>query len=181
MRGQDQQPGAVHVDESHHCVLIPGTRVWCSRLGTALVAVVDRGLVAVMSVRNDHLLVAHLAANGIDDVGIGNLPHSIDDSIFVGDFDLGCCLQRRGEQGINLSRILIHHEELFEVGAGGAQQFEPVGLGLGQCLLMPVDDVRRIVLKPPQRNEPSPLGLDRRLRSLEALRIDIDRRFYIAT
>src|SRR5215467_12597968 len=57
---------------------------------------------------------------------------------------------------------------------GSPQQFKPVRLRLGQGLLMAVDNLRRIVLHPPQGDESSPLK-GRTRRSLESLRVGIDR------
>ena len=70
MRGQDHQPWAVHVDERHHdkfigCVFTfaggsTGQAAICGR-GSPLVAVVERGLIAMVAIRDDQLFVAHLA------------------------------------------------------------------------------------------------------------------------
>src|SRR5258708_3477536 len=54
---------------------------------------------------------------------------------------------------------VVHHEDLAEVGPVRAQQVQPVGLRLGQRLLVAEDDAGGIVLDPAKRNETPALGL----------------------
>ena len=84
------------------------------------------------------------------------------DAVFVGDLDLGSDVwdSRRIEQAVHLAGAAIKHEDLTEVGAGGAQQVEPVGLGFGKRLLVTENDARRIVLDPAERDKATPLGRD---------------------
>src|SRR4030088_711867 len=75
MRGQDQQARTVHVDEGHHGEFVRGiltTIRGCG--GTAFVAVVECGLVAVVTVGNDQLFVTHLSPHRIDQSYVGDLP-----------------------------------------------------------------------------------------------------------
>src|SRR5258708_11901558 len=62
MRGQDQQAWTVHVDEGHHDEFMGGilTTIGGSG-GTAFVAVVECGLVAVVTVGDNQFFVAHLS------------------------------------------------------------------------------------------------------------------------
>ena len=57
------------------------------------------------------------------------------------------------EQRFDLAGILVEHENLSEMGAGGAQQVEAIGLGLGQRLLMAENDACGIVLDASQADE----------------------------
>ena len=67
------------------------------------------------------------------------------DAVFVGDFEIvaGACAEEQALRG--LSGIGIEHKYLAEVGAGGAQQVEPVGHGLGQRLFVAKDDALAVV------------------------------------
>ena len=114
-----------------------------------------------MAVGDDQLPIPHLFLHGGDDRGIGNLPDAVHHVVLVGDLDVGVCGGRRIEQGIHLARSAVEHEDLTEVGSIRAQQVEPVGLRLGQRLLVPEHDAGGIVLDPAERDEAPPLGLRR--------------------
>ena len=68
-------------------------------------------------------------------------------------------LRRGREQGIDLPGIFIEQEKLLVVGAGGAQQVEAVGLGLGQSLLVAEDDLGGIVFDAAEGDESPALEL----------------------
>src|SRR5208283_670838 len=88
--GQNQQAGAVHVDEGHHHEFVGS----CAGAtvkgfvrgigGTAFVAVVERGFVAVMAVGDDQLFVEHRGLDRGNQFGIGDGPQLVHDSIVVG-------------------------------------------------------------------------------------------------
>ena len=82
---------------------------------------------------------------------IGDLPDAMDDAIFVGDGDIGIC--GSGEQGFDLAGIFVEHENLAEMGAGGAEQVEAIGFGLGEGLFVAEDDTGGIVLDAAQGDE----------------------------
>ena len=69
------------------------------------------------------------------------------------------------------------------MGSSRAQQVQPVGLRLGQGLLVAEYDARGIVLDPAERDEAPPLGLRRVRRNvsrkLESLGIAVERRLGI--
>src|SRR6516162_9434706 len=92
-------------------------------------------------------------------------------TVFVGDFGRGRAIL--GEQAIDLAIVVVEHEDLAEVGAGGPEQVQAVGLGLGQGLLVPVDRAVGIVLDPAKGDEAAPLELAGASRPLETLGIDV--------
>ena len=101
---------------------------------------------------------------------------------------LDCLFGRHGiEQGIHLASAAVEHEDLAEVGSTGAQQVQPVGLRLGQRLLVAEHDARGIVLDPAECDEAPAFGLGPASRSVsrkvsrnpEGLGIAVDRRLGI--
>src|SRR3979490_2987027 len=94
----------------------------------AFVAIVERGLVTVVAVGDDELFIAHLGADGIYYGGVGHLPGAVEDSVFIRYFDdgIGVCSGIVEKQRIDVTGVLVEHKKLFEVGAGGAKQIEPV-------------------------------------------------------
>ncbi len=109
----------------------------------------------MMAVGDDQLLVAHSVLHCGDHRRIGNLPDPVRDSIFVRNIDDGRFL--RSQQGIDLPGIFVEQKKLLVVGPGGAQQVEPVGLGLRQGLLVTVDDFGGIILHAAQGDESAAL------------------------
>ena len=82
---------------------------------------------------------------------IGNLPDAMEDSIFVGDRDIG--IGGSGEQGFDLAGVFVEHENLAKMGAGGAEQVEAISLGLGEGLFVAEDDAGGIILNAAQGDE----------------------------
>ena len=105
----------------------------------------------MVSVGDDESLVAHGGVDRIDDFGIRNLPDAMQNLIFIGNGNVR--LGRGGEERFDLAGVFVKHENLAEVGARGAEKIEPVGLGLGQGLLVPEDDAGGIVLNPAESYE----------------------------
>ncbi len=126
-----------------------------------------------MTVGDDQCLVAHLVLHRRNHARIGNLPHSVRDSVFVGNVDRRGGAGLRREQGINLPGIFIEQKQLFVVRAGGPKQVEPVGLGLGESLLVAEDDLGGIVFDPAQGDESPALKAGSR-RRCEALGIAVN-------
>src|SRR3974390_377936 len=153
VRGENEQAGVVHVDEGHHDEFVRSLGVGRRSSGAGFVAKVQRGFVAVMSVGDDEFLVTHLALHRGDDSGIGNLPDAVSDAVFVDDIDGGRGRLGGVEGGIDLPGVFIEKEELLVVDTGGAEQVEAVGLGLGQGLLVAVDDLGSVVLNTAARDE----------------------------
>ena len=84
----------------------------------ALVAIIQRGFVAVMAVGDDQLLVPHLAPHQVDQAGIGDFPDPVRDSVFVESFEVGLAAGR--QQAFDFGgRIAVQHEKLPKVGPGG--------------------------------------------------------------
>jgi len=139
----------------------------------------------MMAVGDDQLPIPHLFLHGGNDRGIGDLPDAVRDTVLVGD--LNVWVRRRIEQGIYLARPAVQHENLAEVGSIHAQQVEPVGLRLGQRLLVPEHDARGVFLDPAECDEAPPFGPRlgsenaswSAFRNSERLGISVDRRLGI--
>src|SRR3984893_6772816 len=113
----------------------------------------------MMAVGNDQLLVAHLLLDGGNDAGIRNLPDPVRDRVFVGDIDRGDGVWLGSEQGIDLSGIFVKQEELLVMRTGGSKQVEPVGLRLGQRLLVPEDNLGGVIFHTSECDESPALKL----------------------
>ena len=90
-------------------------------------------------------LILHSPQKDVDGAHIANLPHSVGHAVFIRDFDLGGRLAGkedlfRGQRGVR-----IEHENLSEVGSGGAQQVQAVGLGLGKRLFVTEDHLLAVI------------------------------------
>src|ERR1017187_4386103 len=98
MRGQNDQPVGVHVDESHHN---RGFRVrWLRQLsgavlglgwrrGRVLFRVVERGLVAMMPVSDDEFLVVHGRGEQPDGGRVADAPDTVQHTVLVCNFAIG--------------------------------------------------------------------------------------------
>ena len=139
--GQNDHAGTIHVDQCHHDQFVGrgggiGSRadVLAPRIlkrsalswgrscrpshCPALVAIGQRGFIAVMAIGNDQLLVPHLAPHQVNQAGIGYLPDPVRDSIFVEGFEIGKATG--GQQTFDFGgRIAVQHEKLPKVGPGG--------------------------------------------------------------
>ena len=74
----------------------------------------------MVSVRNDELFITHLAPNKLDHTGMGNLPHLVQNPIFVAGFHVRLAAGR--QNAIDFSRrIAVKHKELPKVSSRGAQ------------------------------------------------------------
>ena len=157
MCGQDEEGGAVHVDEGHHDELVgcearlSAAEESAASVFSAFVAIVECGFVTVVAIGDDEFFVAHGGADRIDQARIGDLPHAMNDSIFVGDRDIGLC--GSGEQGFDLAGVLVKHKNLAKVGAGGAEQVEAIGFRLGEGLFVAEDDTGGIILNAAEGDE----------------------------
>ena len=107
----------------------------------------------MVAVGNDQLLIPHLVLNRGNHAGVRDLPDAVCDAIFIGHINGRSGVRIRGEQGIDLPGIFVQQKKLFVVNPRGSKQVKAVGLGLGQCLLVPIDDLGGIILHPAQRNE----------------------------
>src|SRR5260370_17211457 len=125
--------------------------------GTAFVAVVECGLVAVVTVGDNQFFVAHLSPHRIDQASAGDLPNAVHDAVFVGNFNRGSGTGSAADQGIDFTGVFIKHEELAEVGARSWNQVQTIALSLGQSLLVAIYTPRRIVLETANGDEAEPL------------------------
>ena len=133
MRREHDESAAIHIDESHHnqvvrriwqlgvrrCVgSLRGGRCAARPCPTPFIPIGQGGFVAVMAVRNDELLVIHLAPKQRDQLGIGDSPHAVLYFVFI--LNLGVGRTGRGEQVVDLAAVVVQHEDLAEMGPGGA-------------------------------------------------------------
>ena len=132
MGGVYHQPGVLHIDQHHHHA-VAGISLPGRPLRPALVAVIQRGFIAMMSIGNVELAVGKIAANGTDELRIADNPKPMGHTLTVGKF------RRRGilTAAFELfSRrpvlVVIERINLAEIAPGGAHQIQTVGLGFGQ-------------------------------------------------
>ena len=124
-------------------------------LAAALVAIVKRGLITVVSVGNDKSLVGHDGLDAGDALGIGNDPNTVHHTVFVAHFTR----QRRcwfglTEQRINATLgIGVQHEKLTGMHARMTKKLQPVGFGPGKSLFVAEHDSRGIIFKLAGANE----------------------------
>ncbi len=137
MSRQDNQARAIHINEGHHYEFVGsefGRSERGSLAGSAFIAIVHGGLVAVMTVGDNQVFVAHLAADEFDEAGIRDFSQLMQNSIFVTDFyivfRIRCGAARQGFVDLG-SRIAVEHEKLAEMRPGGAQQLQTVRLRFG--------------------------------------------------
>src|SRR5262249_42965285 len=94
-----------------------------------LVAERERGLVPVVTIRDQQLLVGHQL---LDALGSSRPPEPMSGAVLVADFGERRRVRALVEQLIDLAlRIRIKHEELTVVGVRVSQEFEAVFLWSG--------------------------------------------------
>ena len=103
----------------------------------------------MVAVGDDETLVGHEFDDGGDAAGIGDTPEAMLDTVFV--VESGCGLGGEFADGIGVA--FVEHEELAAMGAGGAEQVEAIGFGLGERLLVAMDDVVGVVLEAEKSDE----------------------------
>ncbi len=153
MSGQDQKTGGIHVHKRHHQALVGRIPVGACAL-PHFIAIVQRRLVAVVSIGDDELLIIHRRLNLLNGCRVRNLPQTVDDLIFVPYFHVGraILLQCR----IDCVRpVAIEHEDLAEMRLRCAQQIQTIGLRFAERLLVAEDDLLVVVLKLSRGNKPS--------------------------
>ena len=178
MGGQYDQSAALHGDKGHHQELMRGLRT--SRIGNsaALIAVGQRRLIAMVSIGNEELLIAHQLLNFLDDCGIVYAPETVPHLIFIQHKHVR--LGFSGQQAFNLGlRVTVEHENLAKMRPGMAQQVQTVFTGLGVGLFMPEDHLIGIVMHSSQCNKAAPLGHFMGAGHGKGLGIEIYRRFMV--
>src|SRR6202140_3859524 len=105
---------------------------------------------------DDQFSVVHLLLDGGDYGRIGDLPNTMHDVIFVGDFNVWS--GRGFESGVDFPSAVVKHEDLTKMGARCAQQIEAVGLRLRQGLFVAENHAGGIVLDAAEGDESLPLN-----------------------
>ena len=131
------QPGMVHLHEHHHHIIRAAAHR-CT-LRAALVAVVERRLIAVMPVRDVQLGIGEALLDGMDHRFIGDRPQTVLKPRFVGDVRKRRLTHHQREDILRFAFaavIAVERIDIAEIAGGAAHQLEPVGLRLGQGFLV---------------------------------------------
>src|ERR1700733_4600629 len=102
MRGENYQPTALHWDESHHYEFVRRVRICAAALFPALISISERCFIAMMSVGNQELLIAHDFLDRLDECRILNAPDAMQCFIFVKNRGVWIFLGFRFQQRIDL-------------------------------------------------------------------------------
>ena len=147
--GENGEAFAARVDKGHHGAFVGGVGDELSCAGAALVAIVQRGFIAMMAVGDDELLILHGFLDGGDAFGFGNDPETVNDIVLIAHF--GCGMGAGFDLGENFVDAFlvvgIEKEKLAGVGLGVAQKFEAVGFGTGESVFVAENDACGIFLE----------------------------------
>ena len=119
----------VHVDEGHHdgrlgirrlghCMGIALAAGWAG--GGAFAGVFESGLVAVVAVGDDELFVFHGRRQDVDGARVADSRNAMEHTVLIGHFDVVAGLAAEEQALGGLGGVGVEHENLPEVGAGGA-------------------------------------------------------------
>src|SRR5438105_2805035 len=105
-----------------------------------------------MAVGNNEFLLPHLCPHQRDDSWVVDWAEPVENTVFIPNPEPFPRVWL--EHPIDLGRgVTVEHEELPEVGAGGAQQLQTIGFRLGERLFMAEDDARVVVFDTSQGDE----------------------------
>ena len=175
---QNHKPVRVHVDERHHhCGLRELGLRQLLRIRAAFAVsralvffgVLQRRFVAVMTVSDDELFVAHGCHQQAYCRGVVHPPEPVLNAVFVGDFGVGCVIAFVENLFHAAGRVGVEHEDLAEVRLCGFQQVQPIALGLRQRLFVTKDDLVGIFMQLAQCDKPAPFLFDFGPGNLETL------------
>src|SRR6266446_1242505 len=151
---QYRQPFAPRIEKAHHGARGRRIGIDLSRVRGALLAIVQRRLVAVMPVGDHQLLVLHRFLDRRHSLRIRNHPQPVHHPVFIAHFR-----GRRGgrfglrQNSINTPlRIGVQHEKLPRVHLRVPQQLQAVRLRPGKRVFVPEDDAGRILFLHRRRN-----------------------------
>ena len=137
---ENDQAGVLHVDEVHHLIILRVAGLG-NAVFAAVVAVVDGGLIAVVTVGDIELAVGKVGAELLDDALVGDDPKAVGDAVVVGELIVGVALRLRVE-GVEGGVLAVHVEgvDLAEIAVGRLHQVKAVGFRLGEGEFMGEDD-----------------------------------------
>src|SRR5450759_3370997 len=176
---QDGQLLLCHFEEEHHHVL--GSRIAFTRLvGSPLVAVAQRGLVAVMTVGDGDRLLGGTLEKQLRKTGVrpilGRSPEAVSDAVVIGNVHIrsagGNC-----RQGLHrpTARIGVDAYNRARVHVGGHQKFVTVFLRRGEGSLVRQNAAARPEILQSQESEEASLRSDlERARNPIGLLVDVD-------
>src|SRR5712664_1648212 len=175
---QYRQPFAPRIEKAHHGARGRRIGIDLSRVRGALLAVVQRRLVAVMPVGDHQLLVLHRFLDRRHSLRIRNHPQPVHHPVFIAHFR-----GRRGgrfglrQNSINTPlRIGVQHEKLPRVHLRVPQQLQAVRLRPGKRVFVPEDDAGRILFQLSRADESPPRAAFFRSRHRIFLGVHIKRR-----
>src|SRR5882724_9347153 len=175
---QYRQPFAPRIEEAHHGARGRRIGIDLSPMRGALLAVVQRRLVAVMPVGNHQLLIFHRFLDRGHPLRIRNHPQPVHHPVFIAHFR-----GRRGgrfglrQNSINASlRIGIQHEELPGMHFRVPQQLQAVRFRPGKRVFVPEDYPRGIFFQFSRADEAAARAAFFRSRHHIFLRVRIKRR-----
>jgi len=177
-RPRQRAPHEAVRGEDHHALLLHvcqvGEDVLRGLVPALLVAVLERGLVAVMAVGDDDGLGRERCFDARDRGGIRHPPELVP-AVHVDDR----LAERPDELAHRLARARVEAEDRAQVGGRGEQDREAVGLGAGERALVRADDARAELLEPePAEEAVAPAA--RAVGQAEALGVEVDRRRRVA-
>ncbi len=148
-------------------------------VGACSAGIRERRLVAVVTIGDDQLLILHRPQQYIDGAHVADLPHAVGHAELIGYFDLGG--RGAGEEDFFRSqrRVRIEHEDLSKMRPGGAQQVQPVRLGLGKRLFVAEHYLCAVVAHLAQPDKCAPLvNLTVSARDCKTLGVSKDARIF---
>ena len=123
MSSENLHARRVHVDEGHHHVL-------GGRIGGMLIAIGERGFVAMMTVGDQELHRRHHLPDAGHAGRISNGPQAVPRSILIGHIHQRSAPRRQIQFAVDGAlAIRIQHEKLAEMRARVTQHFQTILLG----------------------------------------------------
>ena len=136
---EHHQARVLHVHEIDHLIILP-VALLGNAVFAAVVAIVEGGFVAVVTVGDIELAVGKVGAELFDDLFVGDDPQTVGDVVVVGERIRRVC-GRFGVDRLQRGVLAVHIEriDLAEIAVGRLHQIQAVFLCLGERELMRQD------------------------------------------